>query len=108
VLPEDGPAVPVTAVRAGRGDVDLAAALAQLDGQVVLGEGGPTLNGQLAEAGLVDELCVTVAPRLIGGGARRIVAGPPAADPTTLELAHLLEEDDFLFCRYVRPDPAAG
>jgi riboflavin biosynthesis pyrimidine reductase len=108
VLPEDGPAVPVPAVRAGRGDVDLAAALAQLDGQVVLGEGGPTLNGQLAEAGLVDELCVTVAPRLIGGGARRIVAGPPAADPTTLELAHLLEEDDFLFCRYVRPDPAAG
>ena len=102
VLPEDGDAVPVPTIRGGRGNVDLAAILRQLDGQVVLAEGGPTLNGQLAAAGLIDELCVTVAPRLLGGGAKRIVVGPPAADPTTLELAHLLEEDGFLFCRYVR------
>jgi len=102
VLPEDGPEVPVPTIRGGRGDVDLAAVLRQLDGEVVLAEGGPTLNGQLAAAGLIDELCVTVAPRLIGGGAKRIVVGPPAADPTTLELAHVLEEDGFLFCRYVR------
>ena len=102
VLPEDGDAVPVPTIRGGRGDVDLAAVLRQLEGQVVLAEGGPTLNGQLAAAGLIDELCVTVAPRLLGGGAKRIVVGPPAAEPTTLELAHLLEEDGFLFCRYVR------
>jgi riboflavin biosynthesis pyrimidine reductase len=102
VLPEDGDAVPVPTIRGGRGDVDLAAVLRQLDGEVVLAEGGPTLNGQLAAAGLIDELCVTVAPRLLGGGAKRIVVGPPAAEPTTLELAHLLEEDGFLFCRYVR------
>ena len=102
VLPEDGDAVPVPTIRGGREDVDLAAVLRQLDGQVVLAEGGPTLNGQLAAAGLIDELCVTLAPRLLGGGAKRIVVGPPAAEPTTLELAHLLEEDGFLFCRYVR------
>jgi len=102
VLPEDGDAVPVPTIRGGRGDVDLAAVLRQLDGEVVLAEGGSTLNGQLAAAGLIDELCVTVAPRLLGGGAKRIVVGPPAAEPTTLELAHLLEEDGFLFCRYVR------
>ena len=102
VLPEDGDAVPVPTIRGGREDVDLAAVLRQLDGQVVLAEGGPTLNGQLAAAGLIDELCVTVAPRLLGGGAKRIVVGPAAAEPTTLELAHLLEEDGFLFCRYVR------
>jgi riboflavin biosynthesis pyrimidine reductase len=102
VLPEDGVDVPVPTIRGGRGDVDLAAVLRQLEGQVVLAEGGPTLNGQLAAAGLIDELCVTVAPRLLGGGAKRIVVGPPAAEPTTLELAHLLEEDGFLFCRYVR------
>jgi riboflavin biosynthesis pyrimidine reductase len=102
VLPEDGDAVPVPTIRGGRGDVDLAAVLRQLDGRVVLAEGGPTLNGQLAAAGLIDELCVTVAPRLLGGGAKRIVVGPAAAEPTTLELAHLLEEDGFLFCRYVR------
>jgi len=102
VLPEDGDAVPVPTIRGGRGDVDLAAILRQLDGQVVLAEGGPTLNGQLAAAGLIDELCVPVAPRLLGGGAKRIVVGPPAAEPTMLELAHLLEEDGYLFCRYVR------
>ena len=102
VLPEDGPEVPVPTIRGGRGDVDLAAVLRQLDGEVMLAEGGPTLNAQLAAAGLIDELCVTVAPRLIGGGAKRIVVGPPAVDPTTLELAHVLEEDGFLFCRYLR------
>ena len=102
VQPEDGADVPVPTIRGGRGDVDQAAVLRQLEGQVVLAEGGPTLNGQLAAAGLIDELCVTVAPRLLGGGAKRIVVGPPAAEPTTLELAHLLEEDGFLFCRYVR------
>jgi riboflavin biosynthesis pyrimidine reductase len=102
VLPEDGPEVPVPAIRGGRGDVDLAAVLQQLDGEVVLAEGGPTLNGQLAAAGLIDELCMTVAPRLTGGGAKRIVVGPPGAEPNTLELAHVLEEDGFLFCRYLR------
>ena len=108
MLPEDGADVPVPTIRGGRGDVDLAAVLRQLDGQVVLAEGGPTLNGQLAAAGLIDELCVTVAPRLLGGGAKRIVVGPPAAEPTTLELAHLLEEDGFLFCRYVRAAATDG
>jgi riboflavin biosynthesis pyrimidine reductase len=108
VLPEDGPEVPVPTIRGGRGDVDLAAVLRQLDGEVVLAEGGPTLNGQLAAAGLIDELCVTVAPRLLGGGAKRIVVGPPAAEPTTLELAHVLEEDGFLFCRFLRGGASEG
>jgi riboflavin biosynthesis pyrimidine reductase len=108
VLPEDGADVPVPTIRGGRGDVDLAAVLRQLDGQVVLAEGGPTLNGRLAAAGLIDELCVTLAPRLLGGRAKRIVVGPPAVEPTTLELAHLLEEDGFLFCRYVRDAATDG
>jgi riboflavin biosynthesis pyrimidine reductase len=100
VLPEDGPTVPGRNLRAGRGDVDLAAALALLDGDVVLAEGGPTLNGQLLAAGLVDELCVTVSPRLLGGSAKRIFVGPSA--PTGLSLVRLLEDEGFLFCRYVR------
>lgn len=108
VLPEDGPEVPAPTIRGGRGDVDLAAVLRQLDGDVVLAEGGPTLNGQLAAAGLIDELCVTVAPRLLGGDAKRIVVGPPAAEPTSLQLAHVLEEDGFLFCRYVRAATTDG
>src|SRR6516164_7542869 len=64
---------------AGDRDVDLAAALGALAERGfarVLAEGGPTLNGQLAAAGLLDELCLTVSPLLAGGDARRILAGP--------------------------------
>ena len=42
----------------------------------MLAEGGPTLNGQLAAAGLLDELCLTLLPLLAGGEAKRILAGP--------------------------------
>ena len=42
----------------------------------MLAEGGPTLNGQLAAAGLLDELCLTVSPLLAGGDAKRVLAGP--------------------------------
>jgi riboflavin biosynthesis pyrimidine reductase len=101
VLPEDGPPVPVPAIRAGRGRVDLRAAVALLPGDVVLAEGGPSLNGQLAAAGLVDELCVTIAPKLVSGTAERLAHGPASAT-ADLELAHVLEDDGFLFCRYVR------
>jgi riboflavin biosynthesis pyrimidine reductase len=107
VLPEDGPAVPVGAVRAGRGSVDLRAAVAQLPGDIVLAEGGPSLIGQLVAAGLVDELCVTIAPRLVSGTAERLAHGP-ASVPTDLDLAHVLEDDGFLFCRYVRREARAG
>ncbi len=61
-------------VLAGDTTVDLAQGLAALAGQgarLVLCEGGPTLNGELASAGLIDELCLTVAPSLVGGGGRR-------------------------------------
>ena len=107
VLPEDGPTVPVPAVRAGQGRVDLPAAVAQLPGDIVLAEGGPSLNGQLAAAGLVDELCLTISPRLVGGSAERIVHGPAAA-AADLELAHVLEDEGFLFCRYVRRELPTG
>jgi riboflavin biosynthesis pyrimidine reductase len=99
IVPDDGPPVPVPSVRAGRGHVELVSAIAQLDARVVLAEGGPSLNGQLLAAGLVDELCLTIAPKLIGGGAQRIIAGPSAL--TAMELVHVLEDDGFLFCRYL-------
>ena len=66
----------------------------------VVCEGGPGLNGQLARAGLVDEWCVTVSPRLVGGGAG-LLAGPPVTSPLPLRLAHVLAEDGFLFCRWL-------
>lgn len=66
----------------------------------ILCEGGSRLNGQLAAAGLIDELCLTISPMLIGGGAARVLNGPSCDVP--LRLAHILEEDGFLFTRYVR------
>lgn len=104
VAPEDGPDVPVPVVRAGLGSVDLAGALRRLaaDGVgVVLAEGGPTLNGQLLAAGLVDELCVTVAPVAVGGSADRLAVGPDVEAPPW-RLAHVLEHEGELFLRYLR------
>ena len=42
-------------------------------------EGGPTLFADLIAAGLVDQLCLTVAPLLAGAGAVRVADGRPLA-----------------------------
>ena len=91
-------------VEAGAGRVDLAEALATLGRsgvRVVVGEGGPDINGQLLAAGLVDELCLTVSPQLVGGPSPRLAVGTEAA-PTPMRLVHVLEADGLLFLRYVR------
>lgn len=71
--------------------------------RALLSEGGPHLHAQMQADGLVDDLFLTVAPKLSGGGAPRIVEGsmPGVAE---LELAWLLEEDGELFARYRRRD----
>jgi riboflavin biosynthesis pyrimidine reductase len=69
--------------------------------RALLSEGGPHLHAQMQADGLVDDLFLTIAPKLSGGGAPRIVEGalPEIAE---LELAWLLEEDGELFARYRR------
>ncbi len=108
VMPEDGPAAPagIDVVRAGRGHVDVPAAVARLGTVVdeptfVLAEGGPHLNGALLDGDCVDELDLTLAPTLVGGDGARIVAG---AGPTfdRYDLAHLATEDGYLYGRWVR------
>jgi riboflavin biosynthesis pyrimidine reductase len=92
-------------VVAGERDVDLARALDELGAmgfRAVLAEGGPTLNAQLAAAGLIDELCLTLAPTLVGGAAKRLLDGPPLAAPTPLRLRSVCEQDGFLFLRWRR------
>ena len=89
-------------VLAGDDRVDLREAMAAFADRSlwhVLAEGGPSLNGDLTAAGLLDELCVTVSPKLLGGDAARIVRGPGLDPPTNLELVSLCEEDGFLFVR---------
>ncbi|MDI2125131.1 pyrimidine reductase family protein [Yinghuangia seranimata] len=98
----------------------------------MLTEGGPHLLGQLLESGRLDELCLALSPQLAGGTATRMTvaspavpaagggtpagtpAGAPVGTPTvspigsdgklpqSMELHTLLEEDGFLFARYVR------
>jgi riboflavin biosynthesis pyrimidine reductase len=92
-------------VEAGADRVDIGAALGELASlgyRRVLVEGGPVLLGHLIHAGMLDELCLTLSPTLAAGSAGRIVvpagAGPAAA---RLSLAHVLADDDFLFCRYL-------
>lgn len=71
--------------------------------RAVMCEGGPTLHGSLQAAGLVDELFLTIAPKLTGADAApRIVEGPPLPEIVEMELVWLLEEDGELFARYRR------
>jgi riboflavin biosynthesis pyrimidine reductase len=88
------------------GPADLRALLRSLREEGVgalLCEGGPHLHGQLWAAGLVDELFLTIAPKLTGApDAPRILEGAALPAPAELELAWLLESDGELFARYRR------
>ncbi len=68
----------------------------------VLCEGGPILFGEFVAADAVDELCLTVAPLLVGGPAGRIATGPAAEHMRRMELADVLHEDGALLLRYRR------
>jgi riboflavin biosynthesis pyrimidine reductase len=87
--------ITVTDLRAG------IAALHERGATQILSEGGPTLLGSLIEADLVDELCLTVSPLLVGGGPGRISAGV-SSSARPLSLCHVLTLEDMLFLRYAR------
>lgn len=89
-------------VTLGSEDVDLGAVLRWCHERGlprVLCEGGPTLNGALLAAGLVDELFLTLAPSLVGGLTGRIVAGAELG-PEELELLGVHEHEGELLLRY--------
>ena len=67
----------------------------------VLCEGGPTLNSHLFAAGVVDELFLTLNPKIAGGAAAlTIVAGRELVEPAELELISVAEGDGDLFTRW--------
>jgi riboflavin-specific deaminase-like protein len=73
----------------------------------VLCEGGPTLNSYLFAAGLVDELFLSLSPKVAGGAAAlTIVAGRELVEPTELELVSVAEGDGDLFTRWRLRRPA--
>lgn len=89
---------------AGIERVEPGLALAELhrrDRGVVLCEGGPRLLGELAAEGLLDELCLTVAP-VLGGDPLPVSVTPPGAELQQLSLCHAVAADDTLFLRYER------
>ena len=91
---------------AGEESVDVAQAVALLRAQGmhrILCEGGPTVLDELVEADAVDEICVTVAPKLAASqpvGGRLTPSALPA--PVTMCLEHALVCDDYLFLKYRR------
>jgi riboflavin-specific deaminase-like protein len=90
-------------VAAGDDAADLPTVMAELANRqvgIVLVEGGPTLNGQMVAAGLVDEWCLSVAPMLLAGESARVAHGPAPDAPVALRLHRLLEEDGYLFATY--------
>jgi riboflavin-specific deaminase-like protein len=72
----------------------------------VLCEGGPMLLGEMQAADAVDELCLTVAPLLVGGDSKRVAHGPPGTPPRRMALVGALLSEDALLLRYRRtPGP---
>ena len=104
IIPEDAPTPlnpSITCIRAGRGSVDFAAAMCQLDGTFIQLEGGPGLNASMAQADLIDEINLTISPNVAANNEPRLLS---EASPILkrFTLSHILEEDGFLFLRYTR------
>lgn len=107
-------AVAPTGTLAGRADlvtagsrlVDMGLVLDHLwaDGhRVVLCEGGPIVNAQLAAADLIDELDLSVSPVLVGGTSSRLLdADSPFDPPLAFILDRVLRGERTLFSRYLR------
>jgi len=67
----------------------------------VLCEGGPTLNSALFREQLIDEVFLTIAPKLLGGeDPLTVIRGPRFPTMLRLQLRSLVEVDGELFLRY--------
>ncbi|PZS14748.1 MAG: pyrimidine reductase family protein [Solirubrobacterales bacterium] len=94
----------VVVVQLDPAELTLTTALARLrcdhGVRVLLCEGGPTLFGALLAEHLVDELFLTIVPKLAGGGrGPTIASGPELAEPQGLRLTWLLERGGSLYLR---------
>jgi len=92
---------------AGDDDVELPVVIDHLVSRgltQVLSEGGPTLFAGLIRDGLLDELCLTVAPVVVGGHGLGLTSGG-AIDTTSFTLTQVLEQDSALLTRWQRQPP---
>ncbi|TDD85453.1 deaminase, partial [Actinomadura darangshiensis] len=93
----------IQVVAEGEDDVDLPAAVKTLRDDLghehLLCEGGPSLATALIRASLVDELCLNIAPALLGAQRHtRLLDGLDAEVP--LDPAALYLDEGVLFVRY--------
>jgi riboflavin biosynthesis pyrimidine reductase len=90
----------------GAETVDLAVARRALEARGhtrILTEGGPHTLAEFVQRQLLDELCLSITPCLVGPGPKRIVQGSAAWDAAyPMRLTGLLEDDSSLFLRYRR------
>lgn len=91
-------AAKIWALPARGGKLDLIALLKQMGGLHVLCEGGGRLAGELLRAGLVDEMQVFIAPKLLGGDALAAICGGwPLQHAPTLDITEIKQiGSDFL------------
>ena len=94
----------------GETEIDFAAALKWLrkkwNVKRLLCEGGGEVNGALFEAGLVDEVYVTLCPLILGGNTAPTMADgvgvAKLGKATRLEMVSMKRNGDLLFLRYAR------
>ncbi len=72
----------------------------ELGVRTLLCEGGPTLMRSLLAEGLLDELFLTRAPKLVGGGGPGFVAAPELPELVALRLLLVARHGDTLYLRY--------
>ncbi len=99
-----GCAARLTVERIPGEDLDLAAGAERLRRshgvRAMLHEGGPTLLAAMLDPRLVDELFLTISPKLVGGGEPSVVEGIAFGRPLALELLSALRHESFLYLRY--------
>ena len=97
----------VDVLRTGTNDVDLREAIRRLpdvvpDCRVVQTEGGPTLNGALLTADVIDEMNVTTSAATVGGNGPRLTTAA-GVDVRRFEVAQLaIDEMSFVYTRWLR------
>jgi len=101
----DGCAAQVTLVELDPAQLTLTTVMRRLRSDFgvrsLLCEGGPTVFAALVREHLVDELWLTLAPKLTGGGdGPALTNGPELPELQRLSLIWALERDGSLFLRY--------
>lgn len=89
-------------MQCGSTTVDLAMAIESLQQrgiQRIVCEGGPTLLQAMFTADLIDEADISLAPLFVGGQSK---SGTPWQEVKRMRLIQVLEDDGFLFNRYIR------